>query len=267
MKLVGGIHPFPLQLLQFGLYLMVVFLFFKTRRGLALPVFVAFALVPISGSFLFKLYADLWIVAGLMGTLFFLQRNKILPAALLVFLTVFLKAEAWFQTLMFLASFYILQWQNKTLSKSTYSRHIWLLVVFAVATTICIFHFQKPFKSHDFYVSLSDRFSNPVESLKIFGRIMGYYADVFFRPLLWGLLWPLSLWTLWKHRQNIRWAIVPLLCIIAAIPVAYLEFPFGHKEVVLTGSNRALWQSLPLLWLLLTATQKCHDEKAEEQRV
>jgi hypothetical protein len=69
---------------------------------------------------------------------------------------------------------------------------------------------------------------------------------------LWGLIWPLGLWTLWKNHEKIKWAALPLICIILAIPVAFLEFPFGHKEVVLTGSNRALWQALPLLWMLLT---------------
>jgi hypothetical protein len=125
------------------------------------------------------------------------------------------------------------------------------LVALLIGTGVYLFVVQAPLKSTEFYVPLATRIAEPVESLKILGRILGYYADVVFRPALWGLLWPLAMWTFWKKRADLGWTLAPLVLVLVAIPLAFLSFPFGHKEVVLTGSNRALWQTLPLVWVVL----------------
>ena len=48
---------------------------------------------------------------------------------------------------------------------------------------------------------------------------------------------------------------------VVSIVAAFLRFPFGHKEVVLTGSNRALWQLLPFLWIYLRAREEISFKK------
>lgn len=247
MKLWGGPDPLPLQIFQVLLLALSVFLFWKTRGNLSLSQFLAFALVPIAGTMVFRLYSDLWMIVLLLGVVASWGKHSKWIPSLLLLLVPFTKTEAWVQAGALVATLILIE----GLSTQTLRRRSLPLLALIASTGIYLFLVQAPLKSTEFYVPLTTRLLEPVESLKILGRILGYYADVVFRPALWGLLWPLVMWSFWKERSRLGWTLAPLVLVFVAIPLAFLSFPFGHKEVVLTGSNRALWQTLPLVWVLL----------------
>ncbi len=105
----------------------------------------------------------------------------------------------------------------------------------------------------DISTSFLSRFLESETYLRRLPQVFAYFLDVFFRPLYWGILWPIGIWALWQTRKQLRWALLPLALMIFFIPLLFIRFPDGaYREVVLTGSNRALWQLLPILWLLLS---------------
>ena len=250
MKLVASPSPIALQVFQFLLFLCSVGLFYLTWRKAPKYLFVAFAFVPIAGNLLFHLYADLWLICFLLGLSWALQKSHWLLGAVLSLLLIHLKAEAWVQWLALMATFAIL-YRRRFHSDKKFSKG--LLCVFLVGFASFIFYWRQfgIFESSEFYVPMAKRLLTLQTYTQIIPRILGYYLDVLFRPTLWGILWPATFYFLYKSRKSLRWALAPLALVLLLIPLSFLKFPNGFKEVVLTGSNRALWQTLPMLWLLL----------------
>ncbi len=253
MKLFHQAHPLGLQVVQFLLLGIVMLIFWTTRvryqatksfnnNSDAFWLWAGFAFVPIAAVFAFKLYSDLWLLAALIMLVWALDHRKLWLAVLCILLIPFIKTEGWVQLVALVATYHLLHGQRAP-------AWLWFFVIGSSLTYLL--GVQAPLKDQTFYISFADRAAHPIESLKILGSILGYYLDVLFRPKLWGLLWPLSFYLLWKKRGELRWSVFPLIAVLLAIPLAFLAFPWGHKEVVLTGSNRALWTTLPMLWLLL----------------
>lgn len=246
MKAWDSADPVYLQILQFAVLLAVICLFWKTQghhsstrwQGVR---FSLFAFLPINAVFAYTLYADLWIIFGLLAGLALIQRRVFCLASLILCLIPFIKAEGWFVLFATLATL-------KLLDRKSFP--LWMLIPPALTTIAYLFLLQANLKDADFYISVTERLFNIEESFEVAIKIAGYYLDVLFRPKLWGLLWPLSFALLWANRKQLGLAVLPLALSLLAIPVAFWTFPFGHKEIVLTGSNRALWQLTPMLWIL-----------------
>lgn len=246
LRVLGSADPLSLQVLQFGILLGVIALFWKTQNSQTsshwrVLRFSLFAFLPINAVFAYTLYADLWVIFFLLTGIHLTQRRVFWAAALVLALVPFVKTEGWFILLVTLTTWKILD---------SRSFPLWLIILPALSTCYYVFVMQAQVKDSDFYISTWERILNPKESIPVAIKILGYYLDVLFRPKLWGLLWPLTLVLFWKFRGKLKFAIVPTLLALVAIPVAFWAFPFGHKEIVLTGSNRAVWQLTPMIWLI-----------------
>ncbi|MBS1984320.1 MAG: hypothetical protein JST16_09110 [Bdellovibrionales bacterium] len=242
MRLFGGPNPAPLQGVQIFVWIVSVWLYRRTAPSLPRAAWIAFAFAPIAGAFVFRLYADIWLIVALLSLLWCLQRERWIFAAGLAALAVHLKAEGWVQVFALLTSY------------AYFHRRAPLGGVLLAAFVSALWYrsWTAWIPPSDFYTSLGTRMIDPLTWTQRLPHILGYYADVFFRPLLWGLLWPFLLWTFWIKKRELGWSLLPLLGVLVLIPLAFLRFPDGaYKIVVLTGSNRALWQTLPLAWLLL----------------
>jgi len=250
MKIVDSANPYILQVLHFLLWVFTVFLFWSTWRSAPRYLLLMFAFVPTAAIFMTRLYADSWMVFWALLIIFAFQRKKlwlVVGASVAMALT---KQEAVMQGSLLLFALY------SSLAGSRPQKGEMLSLTISLFAFLFSFFFYSTFKS-DYYIPLSDRLADPASIGLFFRRIVPYYLDVLFRPALWGLLWPWVFFLLYKSRKQLGLLIWLPVLVLLAIPFAYFSFPYGHKEVVLTGSGRALWQLMPLVWLLLErASQK-----------
>ncbi len=252
MRIAGDANPWRLQVLQLFIFVFVGFLFKAVWPLAPTWLFLCFAFVPIAGRFLFSLYADLWIVFEMLLLLVALKRAKYLLAAAVVFISIHTKQEGWLISLATLCTYCIIE--KKYLAIKNTQRTLVAAALAWIFSLSLYLWWSHGLDASKFLTPLSERILDPKTYSYRLPSILRYYLDVLFRPTLWGILWPLSFAIFWRSKKSIpKAAFIPLLTVIAAIPAAYLQFPDGsYKEVVLTGSNRALWETLPILWFLLS---------------
>jgi hypothetical protein len=248
LKVFGSPNPLPLIVLQVLLWFLCAWLYRRTWPEAPRYLWLLFAFVPSGAMFMFRLYADIWVVAAGLLLLLSLSHRKFGAASLVFFLGVFLKQEAFLQLWALALTFLWIEgaklWRQRRVSLSVFT-------ILALTATFLQLSYTKTFENREYYASLWQRLFEGQLYTQIAPSILGYYADVFFRPALWGLLFPFLIFLFWKWRKNTGLLVyLPALLVLVAIPLAYAKYPAGFKEVVLTGSGRALWQMLPLLWLL-----------------
>jgi hypothetical protein len=256
MKMQSSPNPFLLVIIQALIGLLCIFLFRWVWPKAPLHLWLIYAFVPTLSIFLFRLYADLWILFFGLLLIGSLQRKKYFLASTLTFLGIFLKQEAFLQILLILISWILLE---KTNTKKAF---VYVILSFIVGFILMWRHSTKMAASN-FYIPLTDRLYVKSFYTQLLPQIYGYYLDVLFRPMLWGLLWPVTFYQLWKSRKSISKTALVLffMLVLVIIPLSFARFPFGHKEVVLTGSGRALWQTMALAWLLLKSSYEVASEK------
>ncbi len=249
MKLVASPNPLPLIILQVIVWVLCAYLLFLIWPTCPLYAWILFAFVPTSGAFMFRLYADIWVVLFGLFMLLFLQTRRNFLAGIAFFLGCLLKQEAFIQLGALAVTFHLINFNNLKSIFMAKQRSFWILAVLAIS--MVIFNSHK-FESKEFYFPLLSRLAELSFYTKLLPQILGYYADVFFRPAMWGLgpIWLICVFA--RSIKIISWKVyIPLMMVLVMIPLAYARYRFGYKEVILTGAGRALWQTMPLLWLLL----------------
>jgi len=249
MKTIDQVHPLWLQMFQVFLLAGVMWLFWKTRSADASQAtsaaenkcasrwtWAAFALAPIGAVFAFQLYTDLWLIAGLLLLLLSLDRQWLWLSCLAVIAIPFVNAEAWFQMAMLLAGYQLL-----------HKRPLpwWLLLLAASSSLGYLLGIQGPLKDASLFVAMGVRLSS-------LGASLAHLVD----PRLWGLLWPLSFYWLWQNRLRLDRAAWPLLASVAIIPVMH------NTMFSVPTDGRALWTTLPLLWLIVRDCQQQLQRKS-----
>lgn len=248
MKVLKTPSPYPLVVLQIAIWVLSAFLFLALWPRAPRSLWLIFALAPIGGRFFYSLYADLWVLSGILLIGVALQKRRIALSFAATLATLLLKQEAWMQVAVFLSTYFILHRRDFQLRRP--------MVAAVAGFSLGLLILQKLFLavgSSTFYVSLAQRFSESATYTELLPKFVGYYLDILLRPTLWGLLWPIFFFSVYRARRHLGWSLAPLAALLVVIPLAFLRFPFGHKEVFLTGANRALWQSLPTLWILMHA--------------
>lgn len=256
MRALHSPSPFALRGLQMALWFFCAFLFYRCWPRAPKSLWLIFACAPIGAKFFYALYADLWVIAGLLSLFWGLEKKSYLLAAASAAIAIQLKQEAWLQVTIFLLSYFLLYRAQLRSWKQQPTRILAITVGAACLSYLWLRHSALSLESTEFYVPLSRRLLEKETYLVLLPKLAGYYLDVIFRPSLWGLLWPLCAYSFFRARRYLGAALLPLLSLLAIVPLAFLRFPFGHKEVFLTGANRAFWQMLPLLWLLLKAAHE-----------
>jgi hypothetical protein len=264
--LFNSSHPLILQVFQVLLMFACGLLFYKLRPKNDKYLWLCFALAPISARFLFYIYADLWVLGSILFLWWALEHPKqgrwIL--APLILASCWLKAEAYVQILFFLCSW---MWLNKKLLSKNKSI-IFIAFSSLLVGAISYWRWASNFPISENQTSLLERIVDPLTWTQRVPQISRYFLDVYFRPAFWGPLVVYFLYLLWKvkNQKDCLIASVPYFILIVLIPTAFLGFPDGtYREVVLTGANRALWQLLPLMYLLMQAFLKALPQKNYKQ--
>jgi hypothetical protein len=158
-------------------------------------------------------------------------------------------------------------WLNKKLLSKNKSI-IFIAFSSLLVGAISYWRWASNFPISENQTSLLERIVDPLTWTQRVPQISRYFLDVYFRPAFWGPLVVYFLYLLWKvkNQKDCLIASVPYFILIVLIPTAFLGFPDGtYREVVLTGANRALWQLLPLMYLLMQAFLKALPQKNYKQ--
>jgi len=245
LKLQGSADPMPLQILGFGVFLLTLYLYRRTAPQAAWGDWLLFALVPVAGRFVFRLYADVWLVAALLLFALWVRSGRPWAAAVVLAFGIFLKQEAAFQFGLLTA---FLLWQHSR-ARAVQWRELLPLGTWLLAAA-AYFLWAQAFRPLEGYAPLGARLMESVTYTERLPQVLRYLADVFFRPSLWGILWP---YLIWRFRAQ-PFALGLIGFALASVVAAYLRYPSGtYREVVLTGAPRVLWQFLPLMWVCLNA--------------
>jgi hypothetical protein len=249
LKVAGTASPVLLQVLQCLIFACVGWLFWANRGRLPVPWVILFAFAPIGGVFLFALYADIWLVLFLLLSLHFYRRQQLLALTTIAILAVWIKAEGWVQIAALLVAFFIF-------SDQSLRRKLCLPLLAAGLSAFAYFAWAGQISTGSYYTSLFERLTELSTYTQRLPKIIGYFLDVLFRPSLWGVLWPLCVFQIARTNGRPKSSLTIVASLMTLIVLAFLRFPDGaFKEVVLTGSNRALWQCLPLLYFLVSQGQ------------
>ncbi len=253
MRLWDSPHPLPLQIVQLCIYALTVLLFWKTWPKARTELKYLFAFAPIGAGFLFSLYADVFLLLASLSVVWCWQNQRAVLLAVILALGVWIKSEAYVQ---FALLIFVLFLSQRPQNKTMYFALLALMVSY-------LFYRQWSLQwPNTYWFSITSRLAEVQTYTQRIPKILGYFLDVLFRPGLWVVLWPFSIWQFYKHRKILGFRILSVAALLVLIPVAYLAIPDGSfKETVLTGSNRALWQALPLLWVLL---KQCQNPQLEQ---
>jgi len=254
--------PYPgiLQGLNFLMWLMSAWMFWRLWPKVPWFMWILFAAAPIAGVFLFKLYADIWLLGLGLMYLAALEKQRYLAVFLLSVLMSQVKQEGFLLLAIAFVSFQLLFIPS--------TKREWVSAgVFALLTitgALSYFVWLKSIgASSDAGQAIIPRLFELETFTSRLPKIMGYYLDVFFRPSYWMGLWPLALWLIFKSSARLRWASLPLVVALLGIPIMFIRFD-SYKEVVLTGSNRAIWQLFPILFLLTREAYRERFRNAQE---
>ncbi len=246
MELSGSADPIYLQGLHVLLWLLIAFLYFRVWPNVPRWLWVLFAFAPISGWLLTFLYAEHWMLAGLLGLILALRNRLWAVAFLLTFLLCLIKRESALQASCIIVSFAPLNWHERDNRFALTPGIAFLglgLYLFWIRT------YTPPIAQRYENLSILAQLGELRTYTFRTWRIPGYYLDVMFRPRYWVLIWPLSFWMLWQGRRTIRWAVLPLLAIICgAIPLIFFQAHEGaYREVVLNGAKSVATNFAPAL--------------------
>jgi len=266
MTLFSSVNPQPLQLIQLCIFLLCAFLYWKTRGELDRWRVIFFSFIPMSGFFVFRLYAEIWIIFCLLFSLHLFDRRRFFLSALPLALLPWIKAEGFFAAgcfgLMYFWSIVITEVQSsQSTAKSLVFKYIQKMcvpILFLLGSSICYLVWKAPLHDKQFWIPLADRLAQMPQSLNILLSILGYFLDVLFRPGHWVFLWPAVFYFL-IFKRNLKVSKLPSLIVslmLVACLMSFWQFPFGHKEIVLTASGRALWMFAPMIWVYFRTMNK-----------
>lgn len=262
MAAYGEVNPVMLQVLQVIVFLAVGLLYYRTRQGLSVWHVLCFAFVPIAGTFLFRLYAELWMILFLLTSLYFFDRQKFLWGAIVLALVPWVKAEGFFVAAMFTLALlrdFFLRTEKLALYQELLKKpkRDFAYALMPLLSSLIFLHWQETLKDHQFWIPLVERLRDLPHSMRIIFSILGYFLDVLFRPGMWAVLWPMVMFIGFKKTTSGKRSFLGIVAIyLVSIVLSFWQFSFGHKEVVLTGSGRALWVALPILWVLIRSRSK-----------